>query len=547
VPSVRSPLVEPGAEERREHPRRPPTRPPAGPTHRLTPSEPTHRLLPVVASNDALERDAQRRADRAVPEAAGTRGTASLRLTHAPAPALSVLAATGRPLAERERALLGSDLPQVRLHVGPEATASARSLGAAAYTVNEHVVLGDGYDSATSRGRHLLAHELAHVEQAAAGGKARDRVLLQPATAPASPAWDALYNEMWTLDLELANLPNKRELEAELESLLGELGAPGEKSADQLQEVRDRFEAFKLDRDKGYRAVTEWWPLLTTDYKNEDARLATLKDAAAQRARTLLATRYKNTEAELKKAGHLADMYDATAFADYLYGQGHLRDAFQVELQRSLDVPEKKEAHWPWKKFEYVAKLIESAEHAGEISTELREQLVSQLDLAIQHQIREAVATMMELGESPSAAAAWATKAEASSEEAAEELMQKFVGRTGRALERWHGRLKLFGKLTVYFDVIGTAVYIFTGPPSEIPKRAVVQVSRIGGGIAGLRLGAAGGAEVGEYFGPEGAVVGGFIGGLGGALLGSFAAETVAEFVADEIWPPDEAVAEVVD
>jgi hypothetical protein len=59
---------------------------------------------------------------------------------------------------------LGVDLSPIRLHLGPEASASARALGALAYTHGHHIVVRqDHYAPATDGGRRLLAHELGHV------------------------------------------------------------------------------------------------------------------------------------------------------------------------------------------------------------------------------------------------------------------------------------------------------------------------------------------------------------------------------------------------
>jgi Domain of unknown function (DUF4157) len=60
----------------------------------------------------------------------------------------------------------GQDLGDVRVHTGGDATASARAVGAKAYTVGTDIVLRDPHvDAATPEGRKLLAHELTHVVQ----------------------------------------------------------------------------------------------------------------------------------------------------------------------------------------------------------------------------------------------------------------------------------------------------------------------------------------------------------------------------------------------
>ena len=60
----------------------------------------------------------------------------------------------------------GHDFARVRVHVGPEADASARAIGALAYSYGPHIVFRHGHDHPqTDRGRALMAHELTHVVQ----------------------------------------------------------------------------------------------------------------------------------------------------------------------------------------------------------------------------------------------------------------------------------------------------------------------------------------------------------------------------------------------
>jgi hypothetical protein len=59
-----------------------------------------------------------------------------------------------------------TDFSAVRVHADPAAAASAQQLGTGAYTVGQHLVFGSGrYQPATTEGRSLLAHELAHTVQ----------------------------------------------------------------------------------------------------------------------------------------------------------------------------------------------------------------------------------------------------------------------------------------------------------------------------------------------------------------------------------------------
>ena len=85
----------------------------------------------------------------------------------------SVISASGRPLDHETRrymeSRIGFDFSKVRIHTGSRAAASARSLGAHAYTVGNSIVFGSGdYAPQTSAGRRLLAHELTHVVQQSA-------------------------------------------------------------------------------------------------------------------------------------------------------------------------------------------------------------------------------------------------------------------------------------------------------------------------------------------------------------------------------------------
>ncbi|MBV9270747.1 MAG: DUF4157 domain-containing protein [Candidatus Eremiobacteraeota bacterium] len=79
-----------------------------------------------------------------------------------------VVSTAGKPLAAEDRAFFeprfGYDFSNVRIHDDAQAAQSAQQVGAAAYTVGQHVVLGD-----SMRREHpssaTLAHELTHVIQ----------------------------------------------------------------------------------------------------------------------------------------------------------------------------------------------------------------------------------------------------------------------------------------------------------------------------------------------------------------------------------------------
>jgi hypothetical protein len=99
-----------------------------------------------------------------------------------------VLREPGQPLDADDRAALeaqlGHDFGRVRVHADARATASARSIGALAYTVGRDVVVDAAhYAPGTARGRRLLAHELTHVVQQRGASAAGQPLAIDTATA----------------------------------------------------------------------------------------------------------------------------------------------------------------------------------------------------------------------------------------------------------------------------------------------------------------------------------------------------------------------------
>ncbi|WP_089810106.1 eCIS core domain-containing protein [Halogeometricum rufum] len=81
----------------------------------------------------------------------------------------------GEPIPPSVRAFFeprfGRDFGHVRLHTGGRAAAASEALDARAFTYGSDIYFGaNQYDSETSSGRELIAHELAHVEQQSNGG-----------------------------------------------------------------------------------------------------------------------------------------------------------------------------------------------------------------------------------------------------------------------------------------------------------------------------------------------------------------------------------------
>lgn len=81
-----------------------------------------------------------------------------------------VLRSEGRPLEASTRGFMeqrfGHDFSRVRVHDDSRAATSARAINARAYSNGSQIVFGQGqYAPGGGTGRHLLAHELAHVVQ----------------------------------------------------------------------------------------------------------------------------------------------------------------------------------------------------------------------------------------------------------------------------------------------------------------------------------------------------------------------------------------------
>jgi hypothetical protein len=90
----------------------------------------------------------------------------------APGIAHEALLSPGQPLDKNTRAFFeprfGHDLSRVRVHADADAAASARAIGALAYTIGPNLVFAKGQYAPNERaGRRLLAHELAHTIQQA--------------------------------------------------------------------------------------------------------------------------------------------------------------------------------------------------------------------------------------------------------------------------------------------------------------------------------------------------------------------------------------------
>lgn len=110
--------------------------------------------------------------------------------------AVTRLTTGGDPLPAAERSFfeprLVRDLGDVRIHHDEPAQDAARAISAKAFTVGSHIGFGAGrWAPGTSAGRHLLAHELAHVQQSSSnahGDTARASGNAAVRRAPGDPA-----------------------------------------------------------------------------------------------------------------------------------------------------------------------------------------------------------------------------------------------------------------------------------------------------------------------------------------------------------------------
>lgn len=136
--------------------------------------DPHFTLRPKLQVNpvgDPFEQEADRVAEHVMrtPDPQRRAGDAGPGVV-APPPMPRLLSSPGHPLDPCTRTFMeprfGQDFSKVRVHTDAQAAVSARDIHALAYTVGEHVFFGVGeYAPSTTKGKHLLAHELTHVVQ----------------------------------------------------------------------------------------------------------------------------------------------------------------------------------------------------------------------------------------------------------------------------------------------------------------------------------------------------------------------------------------------
>jgi hypothetical protein len=108
----------------------------------------------------------------------------------------SAISSGGRPLDRQTRRFfepkLGYDLSHVRIHTDATASQSAGAIDAKAFTLGKNIVFGNGeYKPESESGKHLLAHELAHVVQTEDGpsdGSGKRQIMYRKGTTPQKEA-----------------------------------------------------------------------------------------------------------------------------------------------------------------------------------------------------------------------------------------------------------------------------------------------------------------------------------------------------------------------
>jgi hypothetical protein len=131
---------------------------------------PEPNIQPQKTQHGELEKDNEGKVLRANDDSPLERLPARSQSSGLPLSVHEVLQSSGSPLEHQAREFMesrfGYDFSQVRLHTNERAAASARALGAQAYTLGNNIVFGAGrYQPETQEGKTLLAHELTHTIQ----------------------------------------------------------------------------------------------------------------------------------------------------------------------------------------------------------------------------------------------------------------------------------------------------------------------------------------------------------------------------------------------
>lgn len=230
----------------------------------VSPQPPDHgksslSRTPIKLSNpgDVSEREADRFTTVATGQISTTANSANSN-SSPPAShltdATAALASGGKALPNHLRDLfeptLGKDLGQVRLHTDGRAAGAADGINARAYTVGKDIAFGAGeYAPETTRGRGLLAHELAHALQPAKSG---------PTTIHRKTKGEEMVDKANVFLSEDANLKVEVDvLKAAIREMKkGKLVAFNKKAG--LKRVANAAALLKLDATKTAALSTDW-------------------------------------------------------------------------------------------------------------------------------------------------------------------------------------------------------------------------------------------------------------------------------------------------
>jgi hypothetical protein len=136
--------------------------------------ETTNARIHIVSPEDRSEHDADRLAEESLRAGGATTQPGTSSSVQSSPTSSSTIPGSGDPLPEADRLhfekSMNADFRDVRVHHDGAAAQAADSLNALAFTENRDIAFGPGqYQPATSEGRRLLAHELAHVKQQSSG------------------------------------------------------------------------------------------------------------------------------------------------------------------------------------------------------------------------------------------------------------------------------------------------------------------------------------------------------------------------------------------
>lgn len=188
--------------------------------------------------------------------------------------ASSSIAHGGRPLSKEQRSYFeprfGKDLSHVNLHTHDQAAAGAEQINARAYAVQNNIGFASGeYRPDTPRGKHLMAHEIAHTLQQQDGSTIR-RVVRTDPRASAQDYFMRKGLKSFSVDGNIYSANKGNAVSAEQEVLIDMLASPRafnvdggsslevEKSLDAHVKARLGIVAFAGQKKYSFASVTNF-------------------------------------------------------------------------------------------------------------------------------------------------------------------------------------------------------------------------------------------------------------------------------------------------